>query len=57
MINRRLKARRLDLKASVTEPLDDDLGRVFGVKDLRREIAAAEQVDEHVLGSELAHCS
>jgi hypothetical protein len=41
MVNRRLKARRLDLKASVTESLDDDLGRVFGVKDLRREIATA----------------
>ena len=34
--------------------LDDDFGRVFGVKDLRRKVAAAEQVD-HVLGSELAH--
>jgi len=35
---------RLDLKAGIEQPLDDDLGRVFGVKDLRREIAAAEEI-------------
>src|SRR5450631_616836 len=46
---------RLDLKPGIVQPLNDDLGRVFGVDDLHREVAGAEQVDEHVLGSELAH--
>jgi hypothetical protein len=50
--------RRLDLKAGIEQPLNDDICRVCRVKeDLWRKIAAAEQVDEHVLGSELAHCS
>jgi hypothetical protein len=46
---------RLDLKPGIVQPLDNDLGRVFGVKDLRREVAAAEEVGQNVLRSELAH--
>ena len=46
---------RLDLKPGIVQPLNDDLGRVFGVKDLCREIAAAEEIGHNVLGSELAH--
>jgi hypothetical protein len=42
--------RRNDLKAGIVQPLNDDLGRVFGIQHLRREVAAAEQVDEHESG-------
>jgi hypothetical protein len=46
---------RLDLKASVEQSLDDDLGRPFGVKNLGREVGAAEKVGQHVLRGELAY--
>jgi hypothetical protein len=46
---------RLDLKASIVQPLNDDICRVCRVKeDFRRKIAGAEQVDEHVLRGEIA---
>jgi hypothetical protein len=45
----------LDLEASVTKSLDDDLGRVFGIKDLRWKVTGAEQVGENVLRGEFAH--
>jgi hypothetical protein len=34
----------LDLKAGVDQSLDDDFSRLCGVKDLRREIGAAEEI-------------
>jgi hypothetical protein len=33
---KKLIAGRLDLKPGIVQPLNDDLGRVFGVEDLRR---------------------
>jgi hypothetical protein len=44
---------RPDLKPGVEQPLNDDFGCVFGVKDLRWNIGAAEQVGEHVQRGEL----
>src|ERR1700738_5007284 len=52
---KKLIAGRLDLKPGIVQSLNDDLGRVYGIQHLGREVAAAEKVDEHVLGSELAH--
>ncbi len=46
---------RLDLKPGIDQPPDNDLGRVFGVKDLRRKVGAAEKVGQNVLRGELAH--
>jgi hypothetical protein len=51
---KKLIAGRLDLKLGINQALDDNICCVFGVDDLRREVAGAEQVDKHVLGSELA---
>jgi hypothetical protein len=52
---KKLIAGRLDLKPGIVQPLNDDFGRVFGVKDLRWKVGAAEQVGENVLRGELAH--
>ena len=49
--------RGLDLKAGVEQSLDDDFSRVFGVKDLRWKVGAAEKVGQHVLRGELAHAA
>jgi hypothetical protein len=35
---------RLGLEAGIDQPPDNDLGRLCGVKDLRGEIAAAEEI-------------
>ena len=43
----------LDLKASVYQSLDDDFSRSFGVKNLGREVGAAEKVGQDVLQGEL----
>jgi hypothetical protein len=51
----RFARRRNDLKPGIVQPLNDDLGRVFGVDDLCREVAAAEQVAQNVLRIELCH--
>src|SRR6266852_1384707 len=45
---------RRDLEAGVAQPLNDDFGRLCGVKDLRRKVAAAEEIGQHVLRGELA---
>jgi len=43
----------LDLKASVYQSLDDDFSRSFGVKNLGREVGAAEKVGQNLLRGEL----
>ena len=50
-----LIAGRLDLKPGIVQPLNDDFGRVFGVKDLHRKVGAAEQVSQNVLRGQRAH--
>jgi hypothetical protein len=42
---------RLDLKAGIAQPIDNEIGGLVGIKDLMVKVGAAEQVDEHVLGS------
>ena len=46
---------RLDREAGVEQPPMTISAACAGSQDLRRKIAGAEQVDEHVLGGELAH--
>src|SRR5258705_7634373 len=48
---------RRDLEAGGAQQLNDDFGRLCGVKDLRRTVAAAEEIGQNVLRGELAHCS
>jgi hypothetical protein len=43
-----------DLNAGVNQSLNDDCGRVFGVKNLGREIGAAERVGQDVVGAGFA---
>ena len=42
-----------DLKTGIKQPLDNDLGRVFGVQDHCREIIASDEVYQHVFRGEL----
>jgi hypothetical protein len=44
---------RRGLEAGVAQPLNDDFGRLCGVKDLRRKVAAAEEIGQNVLRGEL----
>jgi hypothetical protein len=43
----------LDLEAGVDQSLNDDFSRSFGVKNLGREVGAAEKVGQDVLRGEL----
>src|SRR5450755_1680665 len=54
---KKLIAGRHDLEACIEQPPQDDPGRPTRIHDDDRKICGSEQVFEHLLRGELAHCS